>query len=214
MILERSMEPGWLSNSYVIGDRPGGSAVLIDAGGPPEPIVAAIDRHRLTVTHILVTHHHGDHVAHLGAMRDLYADAPVLTHALEAPRLPGGADGTLDQGDVVESGGLRIDALHTPGHTDGMLSFVVNGAECFTGDTLFAGSVGGVRGATATSFEDLRSSIMDRLLKLDQPASSIPATSGTRRSRASGRQTRSCASGAGSTARARSLARRSASPPR
>jgi hydroxyacylglutathione hydrolase len=69
VILERSMEPGWLSNSYVVGDRPGGSAVLIDAGGPPEPIVAAIDRHRLNVTHILVTHHHGDHVAHLGAMR-------------------------------------------------------------------------------------------------------------------------------------------------
>ena len=75
--------------------------------------------------------------------------------------------GRSAQGDIVESGELRIEALHTPGHTDGMLSFVVDGAECFTGDTLFAGSVGGVRGATATSFEDLRSSIMDRLLKLD-----------------------------------------------
>ena len=154
MILERSMEPSWLSNSYVVGDRPGGSAVLIDAGGPPEPIVAPIDRHRLTV-------------AHLEAMRTRYAGAPVLAHSLEGHRLPGGADGTLDQGDVVESGDLRIEALHTPGHTDGMLSFVVNGSECFTGDTLFAGSVGGVRGATATSFEDLRSSIMDRLLTLD-----------------------------------------------
>jgi glyoxylase-like metal-dependent hydrolase (beta-lactamase superfamily II) len=167
VILERSMEPRWLSNSYVIGDRPGGNAVLIDAGGPPEPIVAAIDRHRLTVTHVLVTHHHGDHIEHLDAMRERYPNAPVLAHPLEGPRLPGGAGGTLDQGDVVESGGLRVEALHTPGHTDGMLSFVVNGAECFTGDTLFAGSVGGVRGATATSFEDLRSSIMDRLLKLD-----------------------------------------------
>ena len=167
MILERSMEPSWLSNSYVVGDRPGGSAVLIDAGGPPEPIVAAIDRHRLTVTHVLVTHHHGDHVAHLEAMRGRYPDAPVLAHALEGPRLPGGADATLAQGDIVKSGDLRIEALHTPGHTDGMLSFVVNGAECFTGDTLFAGSVGGVRGATATSFEDLRNSIMERLLKLD-----------------------------------------------
>ena len=91
----------------------------------------------------------------------------MLAHPLEAPRLPGGADATLDHGDVVESGGLRIEAMHTPGHTDGMLAFVVNGSECFTGDTLFAGSVGGVRGATATSFEDLRSSIMDGLLKLD-----------------------------------------------
>jgi hydroxyacylglutathione hydrolase len=166
VILERSMEPGWLSNSYVVGDRPGGSAVLIDAGGPPAPIVAAIDRHRLNVTHILVTHHHGDHVEHLAAMRERYG-APVLAHALEAPRLAGGADALLADGDVVESGGLRIDAIHTPGHTDGMLAFVVNGSECFTGDTLFAGSVGGVRGATATSFEDLRSSVMDRLLKLD-----------------------------------------------
>ena len=157
MILERSMEPGWLSNSYVVGDRPGGSAVLIDAGGPPAPIVAAIDRHRLNVTHILVTHHHGDHVEHLAAMRERYG-APVLAHALEAPRLAGGADALLADGDVVETGGLRIDAIHTPGHTDGMLAFVVNGSECFTGDTLFAGSVGGVRGATATSFEDLRSS--------------------------------------------------------
>ena len=166
MILERSMEPGWLSNSYVIGDRPGGSAVLIDAGGPPEPIVAAIERHRLNVTHILVTHHHGDHVAHLAAMRERYG-APVLAHALEGPRLPGGAEGTLAGGDVVETGGLRIDVVHTPGHTDGMLAFVVNGGECFTGDTLFAGSVGGVRAPASTSFEDLRSSIMDRLLKLD-----------------------------------------------
>ena len=166
------------------------------------------------MTHILVTHHHGDHVAHLDEMRKRYA-APVLAHALEGPRLPGGADGELAHGDVVESGDLRIEALHTPGHTDGMLSFVVNGAECFTGDTLFAGSVGGVRGATATSFEDLRSSIMDRLLKLDprlRPQSR--ATSGTRPSRASGRRTRSCGSGADSTARARSRARRSASPRR
>ena len=116
------------------------------------------------MTHILVTHHHGDHVAHLAAMRERYPARRCSTHALEAPRLPGGADGTLGQGDVVETGGLSVEALHTPGHTDGMLSFVVNGSECFTGDTLFAGSVGGVRGATATSFEDLRSSIMDRLL--------------------------------------------------
>ena len=166
MILERSMEPGWLSNSYVVGDRPGGSAVLIDAGGPPEPIIAAIERHRLGVTHILVTHHHGDHVAHLDEMRKRYA-VPVLAHPLEGPRLPGGADTSLGHGDVVESGDLRIEALHTPGHTDGMLAFVVDGSECFTGDTLFAGSVGGVRGATATNFEDLCSSIMEGILELD-----------------------------------------------
>jgi hydroxyacylglutathione hydrolase len=165
MIVERSMDPNWLSNAYVVADRPGGTAVLIDAGGPPAPLLAAIDRHRLTVSHALVTHHHHDHVAHLEDLRRRFG-CPVLAHPQEADKLDH-ADGTLDDGDVVETGELRIESIHTPGHTGGMLAFVVNGQECFTGDTLFAGSVGGVHAPGSTSFADLRSSIMDRLLSLD-----------------------------------------------
>jgi glyoxylase-like metal-dependent hydrolase (beta-lactamase superfamily II) len=165
MIVERSMAPGWLSNSYLVGDRAGGHAVLIDAGGPIEPIVEAVERFRLTVTHVLVTHHHGDHVVHLDAYRERYG-APTLAHPREAARLEG-VEGTLGHDKVIESGSLRVRCLHTPGHTDGMLAFLVNGVECFTGDTLFAGSVGGVRAPGSTSFEDLRSSVMDVLMRLD-----------------------------------------------
>lgn len=165
MILERSMAPGWLSNSYVVGDRAGGHAVLIDAGGPVEPIVEAIERFRLTVTHVLLTHHHGDHVAQLEHYLDRFP-VPVLAHPLEAERLED-VEGGLVHGHVVESGDLRIECLHTPGHTDGMLAFLVNGVECFTGDTLFAGSVGGVRAPGSTSFDDLRRSVMDVLMGLD-----------------------------------------------
>jgi glyoxylase-like metal-dependent hydrolase (beta-lactamase superfamily II) len=165
MIFERSMADGWLSNSYVVGDRPGGHAILIDAGGPLEPINETIERYRLRPTHVLLTHHHGDHVAHLDEYRRRY-EVPVLAHALEADAI-GGVDTTLADGDVVESGGLRVDVLHTPGHSAGMLALVVNGQECFTGDTLFAGSVGGVHAPGSTSFEDLRSSIMDKLMALD-----------------------------------------------
>ena len=165
MIVERSMAPGWLSNSYVVGDRAGGHAVLIDAGGPVEPILEAIERFRLTVTHVLLTHHHGDHVAQLEHYLDRFS-VPVLAHPLEAARLED-VEGSLVHGDVVETGDLRIECLHTPGHTDGMLAFLVNGAECFTGDTLFAGSVGGVRAPGSTSFEDLRRSVMDVLMGLD-----------------------------------------------
>lgn len=165
MIVERSMAPGWLSNSYVVGDRAGGHAVLIDAGGPVEPILEAVERFHLTVTHVLLTHHHGDHVAQLEHYLDRFS-APVLAHPLEAARLQD-VEGALVQGDVVESGDLRIECLHTPGHTDGMLAFLVNGAECFTGDTLFAGSVGGVRAPGSTSFADLRRSVMDVLMGLD-----------------------------------------------
>jgi hydroxyacylglutathione hydrolase len=159
------MEPSWLSNGYVVGDRAGGHAVLIDAGGPPEPLLVAIDRHRLTVTHVLLTHHHMDHVAHLGTFRERFG-VPVLSHPLEAVPLDG-VDGRLGDGDVVEAGDLRIRCLHTPGHTGGMLAFLVDGRECFTGDTLFAGSVGGVHAPGSTSFEDLRHSVMHVLLGLD-----------------------------------------------
>jgi glyoxylase-like metal-dependent hydrolase (beta-lactamase superfamily II) len=165
MIVERSMAPAWLSNSYLVGDRAGGHAVLIDAGGQVEPILEAIERFRLTVTHVLLTHHHGDHVAHLDAYRERFG-APVLAHPLEAARVDG-ADGSLAHGDLVEAGDLRIRCLHTPGHTGGMLAFLVNGVECFTGDTLFAGSVGGVRAPGSTSFADLKRSVMDVLMGLD-----------------------------------------------
>jgi glyoxylase-like metal-dependent hydrolase (beta-lactamase superfamily II) len=75
-------------------------------------------------------------------------------------------DRTIEPGETLEVGGLRIESLHTPGHTAGMLNFVVNGTDVFTGDTLFKGSVGGVRAPGSTSFEDLKHSIMDVLMKL------------------------------------------------
>ena len=62
-------------------------------------------------------------------------------------------------------GGLTVRPLHTPGHTAGMLSLLVDG-NVFTGDTLFKGSVGGVRAPGSTSYADLKHSIMDVLLAL------------------------------------------------
>ena len=159
------MEPQWLSNSYLVGEHPGGNAVLIDAGGPTGPLDAAVERHRLTVTHLLLTHHHTDHVAHVADYRARYG-MPVLAHELEAEAI-GGVDSTLAGGDSVQSGGMQIRALHTPGHSAGMLAFVVDEAECFTGDTLFAGSVGGVHAPGSTSFGDLRGSIMETLMALE-----------------------------------------------
>ena len=79
--------------------------MLIDAGGPVEPILEAIERFRLTVTHVLLTHHHGDHVANLDAYRERFG-VPALAHPLEAARLDG-VEGSLADGDLVESGDLR-----------------------------------------------------------------------------------------------------------
>ena len=65
MIVERSMTDSWLSNTYLVAAGPNTDAFLVDAGGPMDPLFAKADEHGLNVTHILLTHHHGDHVAEL-----------------------------------------------------------------------------------------------------------------------------------------------------
>jgi hydroxyacylglutathione hydrolase len=162
MIVERSMSDGWLSNTYLVAAGPGGDAFLVDAGGPLAPLFAKADEQDLTVTHVLLTHHHHDHVAELDKALERWPEAQVLSHPEE--RVPG-TTGDPNDGDELDIGGVKVRALHTPGHTAGMLALVADG-NVFTGDTLFKGSVGGVRAPGSTGYEDLRRSIMEVLLEL------------------------------------------------
>ena len=162
MIVERSMTDNWLSNTYLVAGGPNADAFLVDAGGPLDPLFAKADEHGLNVTHILLTHHHHDHVAELGTAMERWPDAKVLAHPDERVT---GTTGDLHPGDEVTVGALTVKALHTPGHTAGMLGLLVNG-ELFTGDTLFKGSVGGVRAPGSTSYEDLKHSILEVILSL------------------------------------------------
>jgi hydroxyacylglutathione hydrolase len=162
MIVERSMTDSWLSNTYLVAAGPNTDAFVVDAGGPMDPLFAKADEYSLNVTHILLTHHHHDHVAELGKALERWPQAQVLAHPTE--RVPG-TTGDLNPGDEVEIGGLTVKALHTPGHTAGMLALQVDG-QLFTGDTLFKGSVGGVRAPGSTSFADIKHSIMDVILTL------------------------------------------------
>src|SRR4051794_7653305 len=159
MLIERSMNPQFVSNTYLVGDREGGTGFFVDAGGPVGPLIEAAGRLSLTPTHALLTHHHFDHVAELDELRERWPSLQVLAHPAE------GIDGSAAFADQT-IGELDVRALHTPGHTAGMLAFVVGGTEVFTGDTLFKGSVGGVRAPGSTGYADLRSSIMDTLMSL------------------------------------------------
>jgi hydroxyacylglutathione hydrolase len=170
MILDRSMNDSWLSNTYLVGDVSGGEGAFIDAGGPIGPLLEAVDRHALSVTHVLLTHHHHDHVAELGDLLERFPDAAVLAHPDE--RVPG-VNETIQPGERVQVGELEVEAIPTPGHTKGMLSFRVGNA-VFTGDTLFRGSVGGVRAPGHTTYADLKESIMDRLMKLPADTDLLP----------------------------------------
>lgn len=172
MILEQSSDPRWLSNTYLVADAPGGSAVLIDGGAPPEPLLAVIERERLRLTLLLCTHHHPDHVAHNALYRERFG-CPVLAHRLDAPSITV-VDRELEGGEHLQSGALEIEVLHVPGHTAGQLAFLVNGSWLFTGDTLFRGSVGGTRASGHTTFEELRRSIMKTLMALPHPTEVFP----------------------------------------
>jgi hydroxyacylglutathione hydrolase len=165
VILERSLNEQFVSNTYLVADEPGGTAVMIDAGGPVAPLLERIDSDGLELGHVLLTHHHFDHVSAVEEVLERHPEAQVLIHAAERGNVER-ASGDLRPGDPIETGALRIEPLHTPGHTAGMVSLVVNGADVFTGDTLFKGSVGGVRAPGHTSYADLKGSIMDTLMRL------------------------------------------------
>ena len=180
MIVEHAQLPDFLTNTYVVGE-PGGTAFFVDAGGPVAPLIEIVEREGMTPTHVLLTHHHYDHVLALPELLERWPGLEVLIHPAERD-LVDAATGDLVPGEPITIGGKTIELLHTPGHTAGMVALVVEG-QVFTGDTLFKGSVGGVRAPGSTSYEDLKESIMGTLVKLPpetivQPGHSDPSTIG------------------------------------
>ena len=141
------MHPSWLSNAYLLGDEPGGTAVFVDSGAPLEPLIEAVERERLTPTHLLLTHGHADHVAGNDELVERY-----------------GVEVTAS---AITTGGLEIEPLATPGHSDDGVSFVV-GEYCFTGDTLFRDAVGG------GPADEMRRSVMDVLMTLSHDLRVLP----------------------------------------
>jgi hydroxyacylglutathione hydrolase len=144
VLVERSLHPDYLSNAYLVADEEGGAALYVDSGAPLEPLLAAAERWGVKPQVVLRTHSHADHVEH---EREL--GLPVKM-------------------DAAEVGGLQVEALSTPGHSDDMVAFVVNGEAVFTGDTLFKDSVGG------GNFDQIRQSVMEVLMKLPPEMRVLP----------------------------------------
>lgn len=165
MILQRVEQSDWLSNAYLVIDRPGGHGVLIDGNGVIEPLLERLDREGTTLTHILLTHDHWDHVVDLREVADRYG-VPVLAHPVTAERVDFRVDETIGDGDRIQSGDLEIEAMFTPGHAAGHLAFLIDGTDLITADTLFRGTVGGTMAPGATGIDDLRNSIMERYMSL------------------------------------------------
>jgi glyoxylase-like metal-dependent hydrolase (beta-lactamase superfamily II) len=145
VLVERSMDSGWLSNAYLVADEEGGTAVFVDSGAPMEPLLEAAARWRVQPEHVLRTHGDPDHVAHEADL-----GLTVVTRSLDA-------------------GGLHVEALPTPGHSEDHLAFVVNRELCFSGDVLFKDAVGGGPDASP-----IRRSVMDVLMELPPETRVLP----------------------------------------
>ncbi|MBN1504808.1 MAG: MBL fold metallo-hydrolase [Candidatus Eisenbacteria bacterium] len=144
------------TNCYILGCDATGEGAVIDPGGDADAIKSAIEDMGLTIRVILNTHGHVDHMAANAEMKRATGaelaihefDAGMLTDPVAnlsssafGPVVSPAPDRLLAEGDTVKVGTLVLNVLHTPGHTQGGICLLGRGY-VFTGDTLFAGSVG------------------------------------------------------------------------
>jgi hydroxyacylglutathione hydrolase len=156
MILESVVVGPLMVNCYVLGCENSREGVVVDPGDDTDRILDAVSRHGLKVVAVINTHGHFDHTG--GNQRVITeTGAGLLIHELDAPMLARAVDTAamfgltaenspppsrfLTEGEFVAFGEYRLRVLHTPGHTLGGCSLHLEGM-VFTGDTLFADSVG------------------------------------------------------------------------
>lgn len=175
------------ANCYILADKATAEAVVIDPGGEAGRVMAALDGEKARLTAIINTHGHWDHVAGNKRLKEL-SGAPLLIHRLDAPMLGQGrlnlsslfgeagqggeADRLLEDGDIIEAGELKLQVIHTPGHTLGGICLLCEDL-LFTGDTLFQLSVGRCDlpgGNEAT----LMRSLQEKLAPLDKDLLVLP----------------------------------------
>jgi hydroxyacylglutathione hydrolase len=181
MLIERAMHPTWTANAYLVAEGNGGHGVLIDSNGVEAQLLAHIQALEITITHVLVTHSHADHVIDPAGLAGRFGVPVVGGELTKAEGVP--IDETIGDGGVVRSGELEIQAIAIPGHCPDQLAFFVNGTDCFTADCLFKGTVGGTMGGGPTGYADQVESIMHTLMNLPHethihPGHTAPSTIG------------------------------------
>lgn len=177
------------ANCWLLWDE-NGTAVLIDPGDEPDRLLRVLKDRRLTLGAILLTHAHFDHLMAVPALRE-QTDAPLCIHEAEAITLGDArrnltpytgtpleltADRLLTDGETVTVGSMTFTVLHTPGHTPGGCCYRI-GDRLFTGDTLFAGSMGRTDfpGGSGVQLKDS----LRRLAALEESLQVLPGHEGT-----------------------------------
>jgi hydroxyacylglutathione hydrolase len=155
------------SNGYVFFLEGGRRSALVDPAGIPQNLLRVLREGDYHLQYILITHKHADHCDATADIAKAFPDAQIVMHKLDVAAIGTLAAKTLplrDGEDLPFGDEVRIKMLHTPGHTDGSSCYLFKSV-VFTGDTLFAASVGGAYG-DASTYDDILNSVRSRLFTL------------------------------------------------
>jgi hydroxyacylglutathione hydrolase len=180
MILEILTIGALETNCYILGDEKTREAVVIDPGGDFGIIETHLKKLKLKTKYIILTHGHVDHIGALSQLKKA-TKAEILIHSKDSAMLydpnqnlsifSGGkiiatkADRLLEEGDTIRCDAIKLEVLHTPGHTPGGISLLTD-KMIFTGDALFCGSIGRTD-FPGSSYQELIDSIKVKLLTKD-----------------------------------------------
>lgn len=175
------------ANCYVLYDEKTNETAVIDPGGDFSEIRSYIEANALKVKYIIITHGHGDHIGALNELKK-YTDAVLCIHKEDQEMLKSSrlnfstlmgypavtmkADKLLEDGDILELGDIKLNIIHTPGHSRGGIC-IYCGSSLFSGDTLFAGSIGRTD-LSGGSYDEIIASIKDKLLVLPDDTAVYP----------------------------------------
>ncbi len=189
-MIQKALLVGLLEvNCYILGDEETKEAVVIDPGGDEDEILETLKFHGLKCKLIIDTHGHFDHVD-ANAPVQVATGAQIAIHSLDAHMLSrpsqdallftgnrartSKADILLKEGDVLSFGKYRLKVLHTPGHTPGHISLVLeNHTVVYVGDLLFAGSIGRTD-FPGGSFEALINAVKTKIFPLGDQYTVFP----------------------------------------
>ncbi|MCK4778071.1 MAG: MBL fold metallo-hydrolase [Actinomycetia bacterium] len=187
MIIEKITVGPLSTNCYIVGDEEGGECFVIDPGAEAERIVDSIKILNMKVKNIIATHCHYDHISAISEV-GAATGAEILIHIEDAGLLNDSKKNLsfwfdveeefeikkrfIKDGDILKIGKSRGEVIHTPGHTPGSISIKIN-KNIFTGDLIFAGSVGRTDLPGASQVK-LFESIKKKILPLEDDMTILP----------------------------------------